>query len=153
MLPNRTLNLINQWMRYVMTHKLWIVLLELVIQMSYIVTEYFTVNCWQTSDIHKYNKHVCHMFSWMMDLMNFHGQWNMISLDKKRNSLILAWHTLIYFMQKLERFRKCPWQNFFLHITLIRSDKDFAKWMNRKCIIYIYFLWFYLSRSFPNGIC
>ena len=43
---------------------------------------------------------------------------------------------LIYFMQKLERFRQCPWQKFFLHITLTISDKDFGKWMNYKCIIY-----------------
>ena len=54
----------------------------------------------------------------------------------KRNSLILAWHTLIYFMQKLEHFRQCPWQKVFPHITLIRSDTDFTKWMNCKCIIY-----------------
>ena len=54
----------------------------------------------------------------------------------KRNSLILAWHTLIYFMQKLEHFRQCPWQKLFPHITLIRSDTDFTKWMNCKCIIY-----------------
>ena len=43
-------------------------------------------------------------------------------LTKKRNSLILSWHTLIYFMQKLEQFRQCPWQKFFPHITLIRSE-------------------------------
>ena len=70
----------------------------------------------------KYNIHVNYVVLWMMDLMNFHGQWNMISLNKKRNSLILSWHTLIYFMQKLEQFRQCPWQKFFPHITLIRSE-------------------------------
>ena len=33
-------------------------------------------------------------------------------------------------------FRQCPWQKLFPHITLIRSDTDFTKWMNCKCIIY-----------------
>ena len=47
----RTLNLINQRVCYTMTHKLWLVLLELVIQMSYILAEYVTVNCLQTADI------------------------------------------------------------------------------------------------------
>ena len=76
-----------------------------------------------TSSFIKYNIHVCHAVLCMMDLMNFHGQWNMKSLNiKKRNSLILSWHTLIYFMQKLELFRQCPWQNFFPHIILIRSE-------------------------------
>ena len=32
----------------------------------------------------KYNIHVCHVILWMMDLMNFHGQWNMISLNKRK---------------------------------------------------------------------
>ena len=55
---------------------------------------------------------------------------------------------LIYFMQELERFHQCPWQKFFPHITLIRSDRDFAKWMNRKCIIYSFvMILFWLGAS------
>ena len=53
MLQNRMLKLINQWVRFAITHKLWLVLLELVIHMAYIITEYINLNCWQTSDIHK----------------------------------------------------------------------------------------------------
>ena len=84
-LPNRTLNLINQWVPYALTHKLWLVLLELVIQMPYIITEYFFCHCELLTNVTfiKYNIHVCHVFSWIMHLINFHGQWNMISLNKK----------------------------------------------------------------------
>ena len=47
----------------------------------------------------KYNIHVCHVVLWMMDLMNLHGQWNMISLNKKRKEIVqyfpdTRWYTL-----------------------------------------------------------
>ena len=65
MLPNRMLNLINgrckiKWVCYAMTYKLWLVLLEPVIQMTYIITEYVTLNCWRLAFI-KYNIHVCNV--------------------------------------------------------------------------------------------
>ena len=75
------------------------------------------------------------IFASLLTLMNFHGQWNMISLNKKEILQYLP-NTCCYILKSFAKvvtfpsLIQCPWQKFFQHITLIKSDKDFAKWMN-----------------------